>query len=72
MERNIEKRKELLTFIVAGGGFTGIETVGELIDAKKVLCPKYNVDQKSKFLACCKHNRIIPAILIKPKLIFVI
>jgi NADH dehydrogenase len=46
MERNIEKRKELLTFIVAGGGFTGIETVGELIDAKKVLCRKYNVDQK--------------------------
>jgi len=46
MERNIEKRKELLTFIVAGGGFTSIETVGELIDAKKVLCHKYNVDQK--------------------------
>ena len=45
-ERDIEKRRELLTFVIAGGGFTGIETVGELIDAKKVLCRKYNVDQK--------------------------
>ena len=29
-ENNIELRKSLLTFIVVGGGFNGIETVGEL------------------------------------------
>ena len=29
-EPNLEKRKELLTFVVAGAGFTGVEVIGEL------------------------------------------
>ncbi|GCF01713.1 hypothetical protein ZYGM_000041, partial [Zygosaccharomyces mellis] len=31
LERNAAKRKEMLTFIVAGSGFTGIEMAGELL-----------------------------------------
>jgi NADH:ubiquinone reductase (H+-translocating) len=46
LEKDTEKRKALLTFVVAGAGFTGIETIGELIDAKKVFSKKYNVDIK--------------------------
>ena len=44
-ERNEEKRQAMLTFAVAGAGFTGIEMVGELIEWKKKLCREYNVDQ---------------------------
>ncbi|WP_300382557.1 FAD-dependent oxidoreductase [Clostridium sp.] len=45
LERNAEKRKEMLTFIVAGSGFTGIEMAGELIEWKSKLAKKHNVDE---------------------------
>jgi len=43
-EKNKEKRRELLTFAVAGGGFTGVELVGELIEWLPTLCSEYDVD----------------------------
>lgn len=43
-EKDPEKRKELLTFVVAGAGFTGVEMVGELGEWKEKLCSEYNVD----------------------------
>lgn len=45
-ERDVMKRKDLLSIIVAGAGFTGVEVVGELFDLKKVLCEKYDIDEK--------------------------
>lgn len=45
-ERNEKKRKEMLTFIVAGSGFTGIEMAGELLEWKSRLSKEYNVDPK--------------------------
>ncbi|HPT79095.1 MAG TPA: FAD-dependent oxidoreductase [Candidatus Atribacteria bacterium] len=42
-EEDEDKRKELLTFAVGGGGFTGIETMGELMEWTKTLCRQYNV-----------------------------
>ncbi len=36
----------MLTFAVAGAGFTGIEMVGELVEWKKKLAKEYNVDEK--------------------------
>ena len=45
LERNAAKRKEMLTFIVAGSGFTGIEMAGELIEWKSKLAKKHNVDE---------------------------
>lgn len=37
-------RKELLTFVVGGAGFTGIEFVGELADRVPELCRKNDID----------------------------
>jgi len=39
------KRKELLSFAVAGGGFTGVEMVGELIDWLDDFSKKYNISR---------------------------
>lgn len=38
-----EKRRELLTFIVVGCGFTGIEMIGELAEWRDRLCKDYDV-----------------------------
>jgi len=44
-ERNSITRQAMLTFAVAGAGFTGIEMIGELIEWKKKLCKENNVDE---------------------------
>ncbi|ERK32143.1 FAD-dependent oxidoreductase [Clostridium intestinale] len=44
-ERNAKARKKMLTFAVAGSGFTGIEMAGELIEWKTKLAKEYNVDE---------------------------
>lgn len=43
-EKNSKKRKSLLTFAVGGGGFTGVETMGEIAQWTRVLCKEYNID----------------------------
>ena len=45
-EEDKEERKRLLTFAVCGGGFTGVEMVGELGEAKKHLSREYGIDEK--------------------------
>ncbi|HYF81820.1 MAG TPA: FAD-dependent oxidoreductase [Clostridia bacterium] len=45
-EKDHNKRKSMLTFIVAGAGFTGIETMGELVEWKRQLCRDYEIDRK--------------------------
>ena len=40
------KRAEMLTFVVAGAGFTGIELAGELMDQRLVMCRHYHIDEK--------------------------
>jgi NADH:ubiquinone reductase (H+-translocating) len=44
-EKDAARRAELLTFVVAGAGFTGIELAGELKDQRRVLCRRYHVDE---------------------------
>lgn len=44
-ERDTEKRKRMLTFVVAGSGFTGIEMAGELLEWKATLAREYRVDE---------------------------
>ncbi|MCX7655274.1 MAG: NAD(P)/FAD-dependent oxidoreductase [Treponemataceae bacterium] len=34
-------RKKMLTFVVAGGGFTGIEMAGELLEWREAMCTKW-------------------------------
>jgi NADH:ubiquinone reductase (H+-translocating) len=42
-EPDPKRRRRLLTFAIAGGGFTGAELAGELLERKEVLCPKYHI-----------------------------
>lgn len=42
-ETNPEKRNELLTFIVAGAGFTGVEMIGELLNWFDKLADQYSI-----------------------------
>ncbi|WHH56908.1 NAD(P)/FAD-dependent oxidoreductase [Petroclostridium sp. X23] len=45
-EKDIEKRKELLTFVVGGGGFTGVEMIGELMQWTRYLAKEYRISPK--------------------------
>jgi NADH dehydrogenase len=38
-----DKRRKLLTFAIAGAGFTGIELAGELVERRSTLCRKYGI-----------------------------
>ncbi|MBE0068164.1 FAD-dependent oxidoreductase [Thermoanaerobacterium thermosaccharolyticum] len=42
-ENNREKRAKMLTFIVGGGGFTGVEMMGELMEWVDRLCKEYKI-----------------------------
>ncbi len=44
-EHNEETRRKLLTFTVAGSGFTGIEMVGELIEWLPLLCEEHGISK---------------------------
>lgn len=44
-ETNEKKRRDMLTFVVAGAGFTGVEMVGELAEWTKKLCKDYRVSE---------------------------
>lgn len=43
VETDVEKRKALLTFVVCGSGFTGIELVGELVEWKDRLAKQNKI-----------------------------
>ncbi|OBY76932.1 6-phosphogluconate dehydrogenase [Paenibacillus sp. KS1] len=40
-----ELRKQMLTFVVVGAGFTGVEMVGELAEYREELCHEFHVDE---------------------------
>ncbi len=44
--KNSEKRRQMLTFTVAGGGFTGVEMAGELGEWVKTLCEHYEISRQ--------------------------
>lgn len=45
-ETDEEKRRKMLTFVIAGAGFTGVETIGEIAEWKKKLSRKFNINEK--------------------------
>jgi len=45
-ETDLDKRRKMLTFVVVGGGFTGIEMVGELAEYKERLCKDFYIDEE--------------------------
>ena len=44
-EADAEKRKALLTFAVAGAGFTGVELAGEFAEYRDAMCERYHLDR---------------------------
>ena len=45
-EPNPFERQKLLTFVIAGAGFTGVELAGELAERRRVLCRRYHIDER--------------------------
>ncbi|WP_461204974.1 FAD-dependent oxidoreductase [Clostridium sp. DL1XJH146] len=43
LEKNKKKRQKMLSFVVVGGGFTGIEMIGELGEWKNTLCKDFDI-----------------------------
>jgi len=41
LESDERMRRELMTVVVAGGGFTGVELIGELVEYLPILCERY-------------------------------
>jgi len=39
------KRRRILTFVVAGAGFTGVELAGEILERKQTLCREYHLKE---------------------------
>lgn len=62
-----ENRKRMLTFVVAGAGFTGIELIGEFLERRKVLCGKYHIDPRDVHMVVVEAlDHVLP--IIEPKL----
>ncbi len=45
-ETDAQKRKQYLTFVVVGGGFSGVEMMGELAEWVPTLCHEYHIDKE--------------------------
>jgi NADH:ubiquinone reductase (H+-translocating) len=68
VEKSPEKRSHLLTFVVIGCGFTGIEMIGELAEWSEHLCHDFNINQDEvKFYVMDLLPRVLP--MFKEKLI---
>ncbi|MDD2579256.1 MAG: NAD(P)/FAD-dependent oxidoreductase [Eubacteriales bacterium] len=62
-EKDPEERKRLLTFVVGGAGFTGVEMVGELAIWVKSLCRENNIDRKDVRLVLLDLlDRVLPVL----------
>ncbi|MFZ0510097.1 MAG: FAD-dependent oxidoreductase [Candidatus Nitrosopolaris sp.] len=59
----IQSQKEILTFVIVGGGFAGVETAGELNDFIRDSVNDYyhNIDKSNiKFVIVQSGNRLLP------------
>jgi len=45
-ETDPDRRKALVTFVIVGGGFTGVEMAGELAEFTKRLCKENGIDER--------------------------
>jgi NADH dehydrogenase len=56
-----ELRRQLLTFVVAGGGFSGVEVVAELNDFVRGVAKSYHLDEKDiRIVLLHSGERILP------------
>jgi NADH dehydrogenase len=44
MEKNPTVRRAMLTFVIIGAGFTGVELVGEMAEQREELCKEFYID----------------------------
>ena len=65
-EPDAERRRRLLTFVVAGAGFTGIEMIGELLEYRDTMCRKLFLDPKETRVVCIEALPSILPILEEP------
>jgi len=65
-EPDAAKRRKLLTFVVAGAGFTGIEMIGELLEYRDTMCRKHFLDPKETRVVCVEALPSILPILEEP------
>jgi NADH:ubiquinone reductase (H+-translocating) len=66
-ETDPNKRRALLTFVVAGAGFTGVEIIGELIEWRAKLCRQYGIPrQEVRILLVEALPSVLP--ILPPKL----
>lgn len=67
-EPNSEKRRRMLTFTIAGAGFTGVELAGEILERRKQLCPKYHIDEREvRVLIVEAKDTVLPIMPPKPR-----
>ena len=61
---DLELRRELLTFVVAGGGFSGVEVVAELNDFVRRVAPNYRGIDPNEIRVILLHSaeRILPEV----------
>jgi NADH:ubiquinone reductase (H+-translocating) len=62
---NLELRKKLMTFVIVGGGFSGVEVVGELNDFIRESIREYyhNIDEKDvRIILVDAEERILPEV----------
>lgn len=67
-EKNKEKRKALLTFVIGGGGFTGVETAGELSLWTRQLCKEYGISRDEAKVVIVEAQQSILTNLSAPNL----
>lgn len=63
-EEDPDLRRQLLTFVVAGGGFSGVEVVAELNDfVREVACNYHGIDPAElRVVLVHSQNRILPEV----------
>lgn len=57
LETDPAERRALLTFVVAGGGFSGVETLGELSEMLHKVVPSFQNVDLSEVRLCLVHSR---------------
>ncbi|MFW5685637.1 MAG: FAD-dependent oxidoreductase, partial [Spirochaetota bacterium] len=61
-------RRRMLSFVIAGAGFTGIELAGELCERRDQLCPQYHIDRNEVGVKVVEmKDNILPIFPEKPK-----
>ncbi|MFD1775931.1 FAD-dependent oxidoreductase [Paenibacillus rhizophilus] len=60
-EKNPEVRRSMLTFVIVGAGFTGVELVGEMAEYREELCKEFFIDPKDvRLIVADMAPKILP------------